>query len=46
MAEDLMADTTMINDMKRHAVIVSITAKHSTSFIWKFRKELNENYGD
>ena len=52
-----MADTTIANDKKRYAVIVSIKAKHSNleiarflkvarSFVCKVRKELNENNGD
>ena len=52
-----MADTSINNEMKRHAVIVSIKAKHSNleiarflkvarSFVCKVRKELNENNGD
>ncbi|KAM3173227.1 hypothetical protein ACTXT7_012933 [Hymenolepis weldensis] len=55
--EDLMPDTTITNEMKRHPVTVSIKAKHSKleiarslkvarSFPCKVRKELlDENSG-
>ncbi|KAM3186741.1 hypothetical protein ACTXT7_003711 [Hymenolepis weldensis] len=58
MSEDPMADTTVNNGMKRHAVMVSKKAKRShfetarflkvgTSFVCKVRKELvNEKNGD
>ncbi|VUZ42036.1 unnamed protein product [Hymenolepis diminuta] len=50
-----MADTTITNELKRHAVLVSTKAKHgnlkiaelltmATSFVCN--KELNENTGD
>ncbi|VUZ52516.1 unnamed protein product [Hymenolepis diminuta] len=53
-----MADTTVTNEMKRHAAMVSLKAKRSNleiarflqvarSFVCKVRKELpNENSGD
>ncbi|KAM3178912.1 hypothetical protein ACTXT7_001659 [Hymenolepis weldensis] len=57
-SNDLMADNTMTNEIKRHAVIVSTKVKHwnseiarvlkvTTSFLPKVRLELlNENNGD
>ena len=53
---DAMENTTITNEVKRHTVIVSIKAKHSNleiaiflrvarSFVFKVRKELNENNG-
>ncbi|KAM3188208.1 hypothetical protein ACTXT7_000706 [Hymenolepis weldensis] len=57
-AEDLMADTTITNEIKRHAVIVSIKAKPSNWKLQDFykaphllfakvrRELLNENNGD
>ena len=53
----MMAGNNITNEMKRHAVIVSIKAEHSDlkiprflkiarSFVCKVRKELKENNGD
>ncbi|KAM3185890.1 hypothetical protein ACTXT7_005467 [Hymenolepis weldensis] len=54
---DLMADNNITTEKKKHAVIVSIKAKHSnleiasflrvtTSLVCKIRKEVNENNAD
>ncbi|KAM3185069.1 hypothetical protein ACTXT7_007106 [Hymenolepis weldensis] len=52
-SEDLMTDTSIINEMKRHTV--SIKAKHNNvtrfvkvarSFVYKDRKELDDKNGD
>ncbi|KAM3176254.1 hypothetical protein ACTXT7_006864 [Hymenolepis weldensis] len=46
-SEDLMANTTLTNEMKSRTVIVSVKAKHARSFVCKVKKEmLNENNGD